>query len=182
MKHSIITTLLVCSMAFASTGCGGGSGGSDDFQGSGIINGSVSPQEVDPGDRVEARAAIFEANESGIRVSIRYPEAFSYVPATAFLLINGIEFDIDPDAIINLESSDNTIITFVLPPEFLEDNNDIEVVAQFRLNDEIDDDETFEFDVDTLDLDDLNSESSDQDQIADEFNAEDENSVRSPES
>ncbi|MCB0339096.1 MAG: hypothetical protein KDD53_05810 [Bdellovibrionales bacterium] len=112
MIRSSLTLIVSVAALLSIASCGGGGGGSN-FKGAGRIDVSVSPSQVDLGDRVEVDVMIADAHPDGIFVKIRHPAALSYVAESAVLEIDGDEFTINP-SYIDTSDEDYSFLFFSL--------------------------------------------------------------------
>ena len=171
-----LTTLIVTLTCAFLTACGGG--GSSEFKGSGDVSISANPKSVDPGDRIEVKAFLSSVNRDGVILKFRYPKNLSYVPGSSFFEINGIESDIDPASITSTNSGDRTLVSYILPADMFDEVDSGVATLQLRVDDQLDKDD-IEVDIDTLD-EGITAETLDPNQLAEEFNAEDRETVNSP--
>ena len=125
--------------------CGGGGGG-DDFVGAGNVSIRVSPGTIDVGDRLQVTIEVTEVNEDGVILKFQYPRGLSYVPNSAFLIVDGEELDVGPT--INQSIDDETFLVFFFSNEIFGDNDRGDLEFQLRGDDEADGEIGVDIDVD----------------------------------
>lgn len=117
MRPSLITTVLLASLATTSLlGCGGGGGDdSGDFSGAANVNMSVTPSNLDSGDRTVVRVEVSDVHENGIALKFRYPAGLVYVPNSGTIIVDEKETSIKPRVNAVTADDESVYLVFYLP-------------------------------------------------------------------
>lgn len=97
-------------------GCGGGGGDdSTDFSGAATVSMTLTPSELDSGDRTLISAYVGDVHANGVALKFRYPDGLVYVPKSSVLLVDEDEIKISPK--VNVASTDggSTYLVYFLP-------------------------------------------------------------------
>lgn len=107
------------------TACGGGGGDSDEqFVGAALVNIDAVPRETDPGKRVRVMARINEVHRDGVFVKIRFPDGFSYAPATSRFLYRDTERAVDPQFNVAATKEGSVYLVFNLARSLFGEDNE----------------------------------------------------------
>lgn len=106
--------LIAVACWFSLSGCSGGGGSSDSFVGAAEVGLSVSPSEIDSGDRTEIAATLANVIEDGIALKLRFPDALKYVRSSALLLVGEKEVDLTPK-FNGTDEDNNRYLVFYMP-------------------------------------------------------------------
>lgn len=117
MRAPLFTTLLMVSLAASSlVGCGGGGGDdSSSFSGAANVSISVTPSELDSGDRALVRVEVNEVHENGILLKLRYSQGLVYVPNSGTVIIDQDETPIKPRFNVVNKDEESVYLVFFLP-------------------------------------------------------------------
>jgi hypothetical protein len=117
MRPSLITTVLLASLATTSLlGCGGGGGDdSGDFSGAANVSMSVTPSNLDSGDRTVVRVEVSDVHENGIALKFRYPAGLVYVPNSGTIIVDEKETSIKPRVNAVTADDESVYLVFYLP-------------------------------------------------------------------
>jgi hypothetical protein len=111
-RPSILLSVCMLCLIVGLTACGGG-GSDDEFIGAAVINVSISPSNIDTGDRARLKITISDVHSNGIALKILFPDGLEYVDDSAELTVDDDSNPIDPA--INMLSSDGVYLVFYLP-------------------------------------------------------------------
>lgn len=116
MRASLFTTVLMVSLAASSlVGCGGGGGDdSSGFSGAANVSISVTPSELDSGDRALVRVEVNEVHENGILLKFRYSQGLVYVPNSGTVIIDEDETPIKPRFNVVNKDEESVYLVFFL--------------------------------------------------------------------
>ena len=103
----IVYTAAACAL----TSCGGGGGGGG-FVGAADTALMVTPNKLDTGDNASVAVEIAEVHSGGISLKLRYPKEASYVPDSAFLLVDSNKKNVTPT--VNTVVDEDTYLVFYL--------------------------------------------------------------------
>ncbi len=122
MRASLLTKVLMTSLAALSVvGCGGGGGDdSSGFSGAANVSMSVNPSELDSGDRALVRVALSEVHENGIILKFRYPQGLVYVPNSGAVIIEQDETPIKPRFNVVNRDEESVYLVFFLPQKLFQ--------------------------------------------------------------
>lgn len=116
MRASLLSIFLATSLAVPLVGCGGGGGDdSTDFSGAATVSMSLTPSQLDSGDRALVSVDVGDVHPNGIALKFRYPDGLSYVPKSSVLIVDGDDIKISPR--VNVASTDggSTYLVYYLP-------------------------------------------------------------------
>jgi len=91
---------------------GGGDSSSGDFIGAADVSITVSPNQIDTGDRAQVSVDISNVHPNGIALKIRFPKTLKYVPDSAQLEVSGDKLDLAPT--VNDSDNDRVYLVFYL--------------------------------------------------------------------
>lgn len=94
----IIFSLAVLACGCVISSCGGGGG--DGFVGAANVSVTVNPREIDIADRARVQITVWDVNEDGILLKVRYPKGLEFVPGSADLKAGKVDEDIEPGAVL----------------------------------------------------------------------------------
>lgn len=117
MRASLVSTVLMASLTTSSlVGCGGGGGDdSSGFSGAANVSMSVTPSELDSGDRALVRVEVSEVHENGILLKFRYSQGLVYVPNSGTVIIDEDETPIKPRFNVVNKDEESVYLVFFLP-------------------------------------------------------------------
>jgi len=113
----------------------------DDFVGAANVTINASPKRIDTGDRTRVKLTISDVHEDGILLKIYYPSAFTYVNYSAYLKVNDMEYDIDPNVDVaagESVKSGHYLVFFFAKSDFGEKNYGeltLELVGSYSVKD-----------------------------------------------
>lgn len=119
----VITKKIVAVAALAAlvSGCGGGGGGGgDSFVGAALVSLSISPSEIDAGDRTRVSIEISEVHPDGISLKLKFPDGLRYVLGSSELLVDGDDLDATPT--VNAEKEQDAYLVYYFPQERFGEN------------------------------------------------------------
>jgi len=98
MRASLLTAIFLGCITIPSlTGCGGGGGDdSSDFSGAANVSLSLTPSNLDSGDRTLVRVEVSDVHASGIALKFRYPKGLAYVPKSGVIIVEEKQTTITP--------------------------------------------------------------------------------------
>lgn len=117
MRSSLLTTVLLASLATSSL-CGCGGGGGDDssgFSGAANVSMSVNPSNLDSGDRALVRVDVSDVHINGIALKFRYPAGLVYVPNSAFVIVDEKKTAIKPRVNAVTSDDESVYLVFYMP-------------------------------------------------------------------
>ncbi|MCB0330754.1 MAG: hypothetical protein KDD70_13865 [Bdellovibrionales bacterium] len=147
MKYLLLFLSVLSFLVLSS--CGGGGGNDDEaFSGGARVVISLTPSNIDVGDRTRITIQVFDVNEDGIIVKLNYPDALSYVEETASLEVDGDESDITPDVDVAGDDEDRFLVFFLSEDDFDRDAEGT-IRVELQANDSVNDGEiSVDIDVD----------------------------------
>jgi hypothetical protein len=117
MRNKLLATLTL-SLASLVTACGGGGGGGGGEQQPAQLSLSVSPTEIDTGDRITAEVEIDSITSGSIALKVRIPTGLRYVAASSKLRIGEGFINYEPTTVA--AASDYRYIVYYLGVATLE--------------------------------------------------------------
>jgi hypothetical protein len=116
MRASLFFIITTTSLAASLMGCGGGGGDdSTDFSGAATVSLSLTPSELDSGDRTLVSADVGDVHGNGIALKFRYPDGLVYVPKSSVLILDEDEIKISPKVNVGSTDGGNTYLVYYLP-------------------------------------------------------------------
>jgi len=127
------------------------SSGSTDFIGGADFSLSVSPSQIDTGDRTQVKLELNEIHPDGIIIKIRFPSELSYVEGSTELEVAEEEIELAPNFLVT-DENDDWYLVFFLDEDLFGFEEEGVLTLELRAVDELEGGE-IELDVDIRDTD-----------------------------
>lgn len=120
-----ILSLSVLVLSSCVGGGGGGGGGGDSLEPAEVII-DASPVKIDSGDRMRVTLDLYNIDEKGVLLKVRYPIQLDYIEGSSYLRVLGEKVEINPAVNITTGNSGEefTYLVYDLPKTAFGEQND----------------------------------------------------------